>query len=47
MTLVIQDRNGDALDSVIAAFATFRAVQDELSPKNEHKDYMIEGYVYV
>ena len=45
--LVIQDRNGDALDSVIAAFATFRAVQDGLSPKTENKDYMIEGYVYV
>ncbi|MCG7853794.1 MAG: DUF429 domain-containing protein, partial [Methanosarcinaceae archaeon] len=44
---VIQDRNGDSLDSVIAAFATFRAVQEGLSPGEGNEDYMIEGYVFV
>ena len=44
---VIGDRGGDALDSVIAALATFRAIRDpeRLFPK-DHKSYAIEGYVY-
>ncbi|MFW9917279.1 MAG: DUF429 domain-containing protein [Candidatus Thorarchaeota archaeon] len=45
--LVVQDRNGDALDSVIAAFAAYRAMKKGLLPKNEKKEYRMEGYVYV
>ena len=37
---LLEDRNGDALDSVIAAMATFRAIKTMSS-------YTIEGYVYV
>ena len=44
---VIKDRNGDAQDSVIAAFTTFRAVKGGLIPGNENGAYMIEGYVYI
>lgn len=45
---IIDDRNGDALDSVIAAFATFRAfsnVGPSLGPESD--SYKLEGYVYV
>lgn len=38
--IILEDRNGDALDSVIAAMATFRAIKTMSS-------YTIEGYVYV
>ena len=45
---IIDDRNGDALDSVIAAFATFRAFSNlGSSPVPETDPYKLEGYVYV
>ncbi|MGA7677246.1 MAG: hypothetical protein WCA51_02590 [Dehalococcoidia bacterium] len=45
---IIDDRNGDALDSVIAAFATLRAFSN-LVPSHvpETDPYKLEGYVYV
>lgn len=44
---IIDDRNGDALDSVIAAFATFRAFSNlGPSPVPETDPYKLEGYVY-
>ena len=45
---IIDDRNGDALDSVIAAFATFRALGNPacfVVPKTS--TYALEGYIYV
>lgn len=45
---IVADREGDALDSVIAAFATFRALHNPAGLVPEGKDvYKIEGYVYV
>jgi hypothetical protein len=45
---IAADREGDALDSVIAAFATFRALHDPASLVPEDNDaYKLEGYVYV
>ena len=45
---IIDDRNGDALDSVIAAFATFRALRNlARSSVPETDPYKLEGYVYV
>lgn len=44
---VINDRNGDALDSVIAAFATFRAGQNNFQATGmARREYRREGYVY-
>lgn len=45
---IIEDRGGDALDSVIAAMATFNAIykKDGLVP-DEDKYSGIEGYVYI
>jgi hypothetical protein len=45
---IIDDRNGDALDSVIAAFATFRALRHLAhSSVPSANPYLLEGYVYV
>ena len=45
---VLDDRGGDALDSVIAALATFRALCDPASLVVESgSPYALEGYVYV
>jgi len=45
---VIADRNGDALDSVIAAMASFNATQNEYAIIPDDNGYWkIEGYVYV
>jgi hypothetical protein len=45
---ILQDAGGDALDSVIAALAAFRALDHSLSPDVEGEDaYALEGYVYV
>jgi hypothetical protein len=41
------DRGGDALDSVIAAFAVFRALRGNAGPAKADEDYRVEGYVYV
>lgn len=48
-TKIVEDGDGDALDSVIAAFATSRALRNgahlfSLKAKNL---YAIEGYIYV
>ncbi len=46
--LVVDDAGGDALDSVIAAVATGRALRDQSSALAGDEDpYRIEGYVYV
>ena len=44
---VLSDSGGDALDSVIAAFTTFKVVQnpESIIPQKQ-SDYMLEGYVY-
>jgi hypothetical protein len=44
---ILSDKGGDALDSVIAALAAFKAVQnqDDLFP-DEDRYWKIEGYVY-
>jgi hypothetical protein len=45
---IIDDWNGDALDSVIAAFATFRALRYLAhSSVPSANPYLLEGYVYV
>ena len=45
---IIDDRCGDALDSVIAAMAIFRALKNNVTPPKELKDFWnIEGFVYV
>ena len=45
---VLNDRGGDALDSVIAALATFRALRDPAHLVVESgSPYALEGYVYV
>ncbi|TVM03399.1 MAG: hypothetical protein CV087_05490 [Candidatus Brocadia sp. WS118] len=42
------DSDGDALDSVVAAFATFRALRDQaVTAVFDKKTYQLEGYVYV
>jgi hypothetical protein len=47
-TVVLSDRGGDALDSVIAALATFRALRDPaLLVVEGGTAYALEGYVYV
>jgi len=42
---LINDRGGDALDSVIAAFATFRALKGEFA-FDKGTPYALEGWVY-
>lgn len=42
---IINDRGGDALDSVIAAFATFRALRVEFAFE-KGAPYALEGWVY-
>ncbi len=45
---ILADRGGDALDSVIAALATCRALQNPLPAGVDGRDaYALEGYVYV
>lgn len=45
---VLGDPHGDALDSVVAAFATFRALRNPVCLAIERNDaYALEGYVYV
>ncbi|MCK4788923.1 MAG: DUF429 domain-containing protein, partial [Desulfobacteraceae bacterium] len=45
---ILDDPNGDALDSVIAAFATFRALRNLARSSAPGSDtYALEGYVYV
>ena len=45
---ILDDPDGDALDSVIAAFATFWALRNLAhSSVQESDSYALEGYVYV
>jgi hypothetical protein len=45
---ILDDTGGDALDSVIAALATFEAlVTPPLPDPGENDVYAVEGYVYV
>ena len=44
---VVSDKEGDALDSLIAAAATFRAMQDIQSGVAIKVKNMVEGWVYV
>jgi hypothetical protein len=45
---VVQDSGGDALDSVIAALATFEALCSAAQPNlKDNPAYALEGYVYV
>lgn len=43
---IIDNRGGDALDSVIAAFATFRALRGGITFE-KNSPYALEGWVYV
>ena len=43
---IVEDKGGDALDSVIAAYATFKALNHGLTPETL-APYAIEGRVYV
>ena len=43
---VNQDRNGDALDSLVAAAATFKARKDIEVGRNAAVKNMVEGWVY-
>ena len=42
----LNDREGDALDSIIAAVATYRALKKNFSIP-DHELYKVEGYIYV
>ncbi|MBI4482131.1 MAG: hypothetical protein HY652_04480 [Acidobacteria bacterium] len=45
---ILSDRDGDALDSVIAAFATFRALRNRAgATPGRNDDCALEGYVFV
>jgi hypothetical protein len=45
---ILDDPDGDALDSVVAAFATFQAVRNLPHSAMPREDtYVLEGYVYV
>jgi hypothetical protein len=44
---IAADRGGDALDSVIAAVAVFRALREDAGPAKPGEDCRVEGYVYV
>jgi hypothetical protein len=45
-SIVLDDPEGDALDSVIAALATFQAVHASHAALKRDAAYAIEGYVY-
>jgi hypothetical protein len=44
---VLNDNEGDALDSIVAAVATFRALCSLLNGANEESSSPVEGFVYV
>jgi hypothetical protein len=47
-SVILDDREGDALDSVVATFAVFRALRNLGSLAARRNDaYVIEGYVYI
>ena len=45
-TAIIQNQNGDALDSLIAAAATLKALRDIENGRNTAVKNMAEGWVY-
>ncbi len=45
-TTILDDKSGDAIDSVIAAFATFWALRNGFV-FDENSPYAVEGWVYV
>jgi hypothetical protein len=45
-TTILDDKRGDAIDSVIAAFATFWALRNGFV-FDENSPYALEGWVYV
>jgi len=44
--MTVANNSGNALDSVIAAFATFKALQKRFI-FNKNSPYALEGWVYV
>lgn len=46
VVLAVNDREGDALDSIIAATATYRALKKNFSVP-DHELYKLEGHIYV
>jgi hypothetical protein len=47
-SVILDDSGGDALDSVVAAFAIFRALRNPAGFVAAENDvYAVEGYVYV
>jgi len=44
--LILRDHNGDALDSVLAAFAVFRNLNRESKISAKNPWYSVEGYVF-
>jgi hypothetical protein len=45
---IVEEEGGDALDSVIAAWATYRSIDaPEVDAVGERRAYALEGYVYV
>jgi hypothetical protein len=43
---VKENRGGDALDSLIAAYCTFRAMASGFRPRSPNPEFEVEGYVY-
>ncbi len=42
----LEDKGGDALDSIIAAYATFCACRNKFAKIDENENYALEGYVF-
>ena len=45
--VAVEDAEGDALDSIVAALATSRALVDQPDREALKEDYLLEGRVYV
>ncbi len=45
--IILDNKGGDAIDSVISAVAASRIIRDTSLRTNRDEDYSIEGYVYV
>lgn len=43
---ILKNRGGDALDSIVAVYATFRAYCSNFIMTDKNENYSIEGYVY-
>jgi hypothetical protein len=44
---ILADREGDALDSVLAAVAVWRALKSESLTVADNPAYTLEGYIYL